>query len=234
MGAELVEFEPGRAVLALPVREAFRQRHGFAFAGGSVLGADVVTVEFKVSYLRPARGERLLARAVVEGSGKRIAVCRCDVVSVEGGHGRPCAVAQGTIALRAWRSDAPRGSRRRPHAVREDPTTADEGGPGPGRDGPGPGASSGSGVPSVDDPRLEALGRELLQARRHLGDLLGLPVPLEPEDGPQAAQARLTELAREAHRLQELAARLGGEAQRVLARVRRIESELHGAGYPTV
>lgn len=97
----------------------------------------------------------------------------------------------------------------------------------------GSGASLGSGVRSVDDPRLEALGRELLQARRRLGDLLGLPVPLEPEGGTQPAQARLTELAREAHRLQELAARLGGEARRVIERARRVESELHDGGYPT-
>ncbi|ADU51791.1 thioesterase superfamily protein [Thermaerobacter marianensis DSM 12885] len=113
LGTELLEFEPGRAVLALQVKDAFRQQHGFVhggvisylvdnaltFAGGSVLGENVLTVEFKVNYLRPARGERLIARATAESSGRRIAVCRCDVVSVEGGQEQRCAIGQGTIAL---------------------------------------------------------------------------------------------------------------------------------------
>ncbi|MEW6048400.1 MAG: PaaI family thioesterase [Bacillota bacterium] len=114
LGSELVDFEPGRAVLALPVRDEFRQQHGvvhggvvsylvdnaITFAGGSVLGENVVTVEFKVNYLRPARGERLIATAIVEGSGTRLAVCRCEVVCIEGDQEHRCAVAQGTVTLR--------------------------------------------------------------------------------------------------------------------------------------
>lgn len=114
LGSELVDFEPGRAALALPVRDEFRQQQGvvhggvvsylvdnaITFAGGSVPGENVVTVEFKVNYLRPARGERLIATAIVEGSGTRLAVCRCEVVCIEGGQEHRCAVAQGTVALR--------------------------------------------------------------------------------------------------------------------------------------
>jgi uncharacterized protein (TIGR00369 family) len=111
LGTELLAFERGRAVLALGVREEFLQQHGFVhggvvsylvdnaltFAGGSVLGENVVTTEFKVNYLRPAQGQRLIATAVVVGSGSRLAVCRCEIV-VEGGT-EPvcCAVGQGTI-----------------------------------------------------------------------------------------------------------------------------------------
>jgi uncharacterized protein (TIGR00369 family) len=112
LGTEILSFEPGRAELALPVRKEFLQQHGFVhggvisylvdnaitFAGGSVLGVNVLTLEYKVNYLRPARGERLIATAVVEGSGKRFAVCRCDVISVEDGEEKLCAVGQGTIA----------------------------------------------------------------------------------------------------------------------------------------
>jgi uncharacterized protein (TIGR00369 family) len=113
LGTELVTLEPGRAVLALTVRDEFKQQHGFVhggvlsylvdnaltFAGGSVLGANVITVEFKVNYGRPARGERLVATGVVESSGSRLAVCRCDVVSVEDGKETRCAMGQGTIAV---------------------------------------------------------------------------------------------------------------------------------------
>lgn len=113
LGAELLEFEQGRAVIALAVRPEFLQQHGFVhggiisylidnsitFAGGSVLGEMVVTVEFKVNYVRPARGQRLVATAVVEGSGSRLAVCRCEVMVVDGDKESRCAVGQGTIAL---------------------------------------------------------------------------------------------------------------------------------------
>lgn len=111
LGAELVSFEIGRATLALDVRAEFLQQHGFVhggvvsylvdnaltFAGGSVLGANVVTGEFKVNYMRPIRGQRLLAVATVEGTGSRLAVCRCDVTSILDGNESRCAVAQGTI-----------------------------------------------------------------------------------------------------------------------------------------
>ena len=113
LGAELVEFERGRAVIALTVRPEFLQQHGFVhggiisylidnaitFAGGSVLGESVMTVEFKVNYVRHARGQRLIATAIVEGSGSRFAVCRCEVVAIDGEKERRCAIGQGTIAL---------------------------------------------------------------------------------------------------------------------------------------
>jgi acyl-CoA thioesterase len=113
LGAELIEFEQGRAVLALEVRPEFLQQHGFVhggivsylidnaitFAGGSVLGENVVTAEFKVNYIRPARGQRLVATATVEGAGSRLAVCRCEVTATDGKKERRCAVGQGTIVL---------------------------------------------------------------------------------------------------------------------------------------
>ncbi|NZA25032.1 PaaI family thioesterase [Luteimonas sp. SJ-92] len=110
LGTTLEVFEPGRAVLALRVRDELKQQHGFVhggvvgyladnaltYAGGSVLG-DSVTSEYKINYLRPALGERLLARAEVLSSGKRQAVCRCEVFAAIDGEERLVAVAQGTI-----------------------------------------------------------------------------------------------------------------------------------------
>jgi uncharacterized protein (TIGR00369 family) len=54
--------------------------NALTYAGGRVLGADVVTSEFKINYLRPAQGERLIARGAVIHAGKSQAVCRCDVL----------------------------------------------------------------------------------------------------------------------------------------------------------
>ena len=112
LGAELHALEPGRAELRLPVRKDHLQQHGFVhggavsyladnaltYAGGSVLaGPGVVTSEYKINYLRPAKGETLIARASVLYAGKSQAVCRCDVLAVKEGIEKLCATAQGTI-----------------------------------------------------------------------------------------------------------------------------------------
>lgn len=111
LGTELNAFTEGLAELALPIREEFKQQHGFVhggvisyladnaltYAGGSVLG-NSLTSEYKINYVRPALGERLLARANVISSGKRQAVCECKVYSVGDKGEQLVAVAQGTIS----------------------------------------------------------------------------------------------------------------------------------------
>jgi uncharacterized protein (TIGR00369 family) len=110
LGAQLEMFEPGTAVLTLVIREELKQQHGFVhggvvsyladnaltFAGGSVLG-DSVTSEYKINYLRPAIGKRLVAKATVVSSGRSQAVCQCTVIAVGDEGERTVAVAQGTI-----------------------------------------------------------------------------------------------------------------------------------------
>jgi uncharacterized protein (TIGR00369 family) len=111
VGAELVALSPGVCELALPVTPQVLQQHGFVhggvvsyladnaltYAGGTALGVPVVTSEFKINYVRPAIGERLIARAHAVHSGKSQAVCRCDVFVMKDGEEKLCAVAQGTI-----------------------------------------------------------------------------------------------------------------------------------------
>ncbi|WP_416396458.1 PaaI family thioesterase [Allohahella sp. A8] len=110
LGTQLELFEPGTAVLTLVIREELKQQHGFVhggvvsyladnaltFAGGSVLG-DSVTSEYKINYLRPAIGKRLVAKATVVSSGRSQAVCQCTVIAVGDEGERTVAVAQGTI-----------------------------------------------------------------------------------------------------------------------------------------
>ena len=109
--AELTAFSEGNAELVVPIDTHLMQQHGYVhggvlsyaadnaltFAGGSVLGTLVITVEYKINYLHPATGERLVARASVIHAGKRQAVCRCDVFAVQGGEEFLCATAQGTV-----------------------------------------------------------------------------------------------------------------------------------------
>jgi uncharacterized protein (TIGR00369 family) len=111
LGTELTRLSPGEVELQLPMRDELMQQHGFAhggvvsyladnaltYAGGTAMQVPVVTSEFKVNYVRPAVGERLIARASAVAVSKTQAVCRCDVFAVKDGAEKLCAVAQGTI-----------------------------------------------------------------------------------------------------------------------------------------
>ena len=112
LGAELLAGAEGRAEIRIPIRDDLTQHYGFVhggvigaaadtaltFAGGTVLGGSVVTAGFTINFLRPARGDFLIARAAVVHGGRTQAVCRCDVFVSEDGAERLCATAQGTIA----------------------------------------------------------------------------------------------------------------------------------------
>lgn len=113
LGTELTQYGDDRVEMTIPLRPDFLQHHGFAhggvlssladmaltFAGGLKLGPSVLTVEYKINYLRPAVGKTLIGRAEVVYAGKTTAGCRCDVFSVaEDGTEKLCAIAQGTIA----------------------------------------------------------------------------------------------------------------------------------------
>jgi uncharacterized protein (TIGR00369 family) len=112
VGAELTEFSAAGVELRIRLRHELMQQHGFAhggvvsyaadnaltFAGGAALGPAVVTSEFKINYVRPAKGERIVARASVVHAGRNQAVCRCEVFVFADGEEQLCAVAQGTIS----------------------------------------------------------------------------------------------------------------------------------------
>ena len=97
----------------LPFREDLTQQHGFLHAGivstiaDSACGyaayslmpaeAAVLTVEYKVNFLSPAQGERMVARARVITPGRTVTVCTCDVFAVRNGTERIVATMLGTI-----------------------------------------------------------------------------------------------------------------------------------------
>ena len=111
LGAELAALSPGKVDLQLALRPDHLQQNGFAhggvvsyladnaltYAGGTAMQVPVVTSEFKVNYVRPAVGERLIARASADAVSKTQAVCRCEVFAVKDGVEKLCALAQGTI-----------------------------------------------------------------------------------------------------------------------------------------
>lgn len=111
LGAQLNALEPGRCELQVTVAEHLKQQHGFVhggvlsyladnaltYAGGTALRVPVLTGEFKINYVRPAVGDRLVARAEAVHIGRTQAVCRCEVFAVSATGEKLCALAQGTI-----------------------------------------------------------------------------------------------------------------------------------------
>jgi len=114
IGARLVKVAPGEVDIDMPVRDDLTQQHGYVaaavvtaivdtacgYAAMSLMpaGADVLTVEYKVNFMSPARGERLLAHGRVVKPGRALTVCAGEVYAL--GDAAPKAVATmlGTMA----------------------------------------------------------------------------------------------------------------------------------------
>jgi len=95
IGAELVTVAPGVVQISLPYRSDLTQQNGYLHAGIVTTVADsacgyaaytlmapnseVLSVEFKVNLLRPAKGEAFLAVAEVLKPGRTLTVVRADV-----------------------------------------------------------------------------------------------------------------------------------------------------------
>jgi uncharacterized protein (TIGR00369 family) len=100
IGAVLTRVEPGAVTIELPFREDLTQQHGFLHAGivttvldsacgyaaFSLMPADVavLTVEYKVNLLAPAKGERMVAQGRVLRTGRTLTVCSGDVLAPAG------------------------------------------------------------------------------------------------------------------------------------------------------
>jgi len=111
LGAELTQFEEGKAELSLAIRDELTQNFGFVhggvlsyladncitFSAASVLGK-CVTSEYKINYVRPAIGETLIARSTVLSLGKKQATCECKVYVLSDNNEKLVAVALGTIS----------------------------------------------------------------------------------------------------------------------------------------
>jgi uncharacterized protein (TIGR00369 family) len=114
LGITISRIEPGRTELAMPYEPAFTQQHGFVHAGilttaldsacgyaaFSLMPADaaVLTVEFKVNLLAPAKGEHFLFRAEVVKPGRTLTVCDGRAFAVqEGGAERLVATMSATM-----------------------------------------------------------------------------------------------------------------------------------------
>src|SRR5438034_8523900 len=101
IGASLATVAPGAVEIALPFRDDLTQQKGFVHGGiigmiaDSACGyaayslmpssASLVTVEYKMNILAPARGS-LVARGKVVKAGRTLTVARAEVYAEDGTH----------------------------------------------------------------------------------------------------------------------------------------------------
>lgn len=115
MGAQLLRVLPGEVENSLSFRQELTQQHGFLHAGVITTimdsacgyaalslmpaGASVLTVEFKVNLLNPAKGAQFVARGMVVKSGRTLTVCSGEVLVVDSGNPQLIATMTATMIL---------------------------------------------------------------------------------------------------------------------------------------
>ena len=107
IGAKIAALAPGTCEIELCYRRDLCQQHGFLHAGITTTiadsaagyaafslmppGASVLTVEFKINFMAPAKGERFLARGSVVKPGRALIVVETEVVAQDKGAETPIA-----------------------------------------------------------------------------------------------------------------------------------------------
>lgn len=101
IGAAITEIGQGAVTIELPFRPDLTQQHGFIHAGIVTMIVDtacgyaafslmpptaaVLTVEYKVNFISPALGDKLIARGRVLKPGRTLMVCLGEVHAVTDG-----------------------------------------------------------------------------------------------------------------------------------------------------
>ncbi len=118
LGAELVEFTPGHCFTRIVLQDNHRQQDGFVHAGVQATLADhscgtaaatliaanerVLTADFSINLLRPARGHTLMCEARVIKQGKTLTVAEGEVFAISEASGESeqrKLVAKATVTL---------------------------------------------------------------------------------------------------------------------------------------
>ena len=113
LGAEISVLDHGQVEIRVAYRPTLTQQNGFIHAGvlTSILDSacgyaamsvgpekhDVLSVEFKVNLLAPAKGERFVARAAVKRAGKNLTVCTADAFAIQNGQEKVVATMLATM-----------------------------------------------------------------------------------------------------------------------------------------
>ena len=115
LGATLGRVSAGMVEIEVPFSASVSQQHGFFHGGvmGSIgdsacgyaamtltpRNAEVLTIEYKVNFLSPGQGDRLVARGRVTKPGRTVTVCSGDVFAVRDGQEKLVATMLVTIMV---------------------------------------------------------------------------------------------------------------------------------------
>jgi len=113
IGAQLTAVTPGQCEIYIGFKPELTQQIGYFHAGimGTIAdnaggyaalsltpaGKEVLTVEYKINFLVPGKGEALIARGQVVKAGRTLIVCRSDVFNVKQGEESLAATATLTL-----------------------------------------------------------------------------------------------------------------------------------------
>ena len=113
IGATLGEVAPGRVVIELSWQQGLTQQHGFLHAGivataldsacgyaaSTLMPADagVLTIEFKINLLAPAKGQRFRMEGVVLKPGRTITVVEGRAYAIDEGREKLAATMNATM-----------------------------------------------------------------------------------------------------------------------------------------
>ncbi|WP_372366509.1 PaaI family thioesterase [Candidatus Uabimicrobium sp. HlEnr_7] len=120
LGVQLKSISPGQCKTTLQVQPRHMQQNKFVHAGvqatmadhtagaaaGSLIKADeiILTVEFKINFLRPALGESLRCQSDVLKAGKNIYVAESEVFSISKGEEKLTAKSMITLSVVKWQN----------------------------------------------------------------------------------------------------------------------------------
>lgn len=101
IGCRIDNIAPGFMEISLPIEAQLAQAHGFV--SGSIIGAladvaggyaaytvtpagiTMLTAEYKINFINPARGDRLVGRGYLIKPGSRLSVARSEVYATSNG-----------------------------------------------------------------------------------------------------------------------------------------------------
>jgi uncharacterized protein (TIGR00369 family) len=115
IGAEISTVQPGEVAIVLPFSDRVLQQHGFIHAGAVATIADsacgyaaltvmpreaaVLTTEFKINLMSPAKGDRLRAVGRVIRGGKKLVITLGEVFAEQGGTSKQVALITATMMV---------------------------------------------------------------------------------------------------------------------------------------
>lgn len=121
LGAEITHLAAGEVDISFNWAQELTQQHGFihagmlsaamdsscGYAGFSLMPADaaVLSIEFKINLLAPAKGQRFRCEGRLLKPGRTIMVAECRAYAIDQGHEKLCATMQCTLMVVQGRED---------------------------------------------------------------------------------------------------------------------------------